>query len=132
MIPQLKSIFNKNQWVQIQNWVNGRLTLKQNVFDDSNTATGTTSVTINAKSGVATFTASIAKAGGLNNFTIFNTQILPTSIVSYGLSYSPQETEQPLIMSYACATGEVSFYLVNYSPDWDADLDKVINFQILN
>ena len=112
-------------------YVDNGLATKQDIFDDSNTATGTTIVVINATSGVATFTASVPKASS-NEFSIFNTQVLSTSRISYGLSYTPVETEQCMIMSYYCVEGSVTFVLINNSPDWDADLNKVIDFQILN
>jgi hypothetical protein len=131
MIPQLKSIFNKNQWVQIQNWVNSKLTLKQDKFNASNTATGSTIVTINAKSGVATFTAGVERGANFTLFIISNSLITTSSIVRVGLSYAPNDTETCQISSYECNNGSISLFMTNFS-GVDAQLPKVIDFQILN
>jgi hypothetical protein len=131
MIPQLKSIFNKNQWVQIQNWVNSKLTLKQDKFNASNTATGSTIVTINAKSGVATFTANVLQSTTPTVFTISNSFITPSSKIRFELSYSPFTEEVCAIAAYLTTLGSVSIYITNYSFS-DAGEPKVISFQILN
>jgi hypothetical protein len=53
-----------------------------NAFNGANTATGTTSVTINATSGVATFTVYCAEAPNLTTYLINNLLITENSIVS--------------------------------------------------
>jgi len=131
MIPQLKSIFNKNQWVQIQNWVNGRLTLKQDKFNESNTATGGSSVTINATSGIATFTSIVSQDTAPTPFTINNSLVTTSSVIRAGLSYSPQGDEICGIASVVAGSGVIYIYLTNYSTI-DAAEDKIINFQIIN
>jgi hypothetical protein len=131
MIPQLKSIFNKNQWVQIQNWVNSKLTLKQDKFNASNTATGSISVTINAKSGVAIFTAEVTQSEEFTSFIIMNSLITTSSIVRVGLSYIPNDTETCQISSYGCNNGSISLFMTNFS-GVDAQQPKIVDFQILN
>lgn len=131
MIPQLKSIFNKNQWVQIQNWVNGRLSLKQNIFDASNTASGTTSVTINATSGVATFTTVIPYESTAS-LVINNTNITTDSIVQ--LSLKSNSTGAPTITKYSTSSGVLAINVLNVA-DGNGDPtddDLIISFQILS
>jgi hypothetical protein len=53
-----------------------------NAFNAANTATGTTSVTINAKSGVATFTQGCPVAPDFTQYIINNSLVDDTSIVS--------------------------------------------------
>ena len=53
-----------------------------NAFNAANTASGTDTVTINATSGVATFTDGCATAPDITIYTIINSLITNTSIVS--------------------------------------------------
>lgn len=128
MIPSLKSIFNFNQWKQVQQWVNNKLTLKQDIFNANNTATGTTSVTINAKSGVATFT-SIIPAGSGAIFIINNNQVTVNSLVFFSIKNSSDG--EPYISYYNTGSGTISIAVPN--PSGDATSDPLqIAFQILN
>ena len=54
---------------------------KLDKFNEANTASGATSVTINAKSGVATFSTACASSPSFTLYTINNNQITPSSIV---------------------------------------------------
>ena len=56
--------------------------LKASKFNGANTATGATSVTINAKSGVAIFTQGCATAPDVTQYAINNSLITVNSIVS--------------------------------------------------
>jgi len=129
MIPQLKSIFNKNQWVQIQNWVNGRLSLKTDKFDANNTASGASSVTLNTTSGVAVFTSSIPVSDFLS-FELNNTNISSTSILSLDLAYNDEGT--PIIAYYSCSSNKVFITIANINPTDVTNGNLSVSFQILN
>lgn len=130
MIPTLKSIFNFNQWKQVQQWVNNKLTLKQDIFNANNTATSATSVTINAKSGVATFSGIIL--GNLySTFTINNNLVTASSIVSLHLKYNYSGDGLPALMAYNTSSNVISVYVQNISPDQTTEQIEVA-FQILN
>lgn len=133
MIPTLKSIFNFNQWKQVQQWVNNKLTLKQDIFNANNTATGTTSVTINAKSGVATFTATVEifQDQPFSVFTINNNLVTSSTKLFHSLSYDPAGDESCQISFYACSSNTISFYLTNFSSQ-STNNPFQISFQILN
>ena len=129
MIPQLKSIFNKNQWVQIQNWVNGRLSLKTDKFDANNTASGASSVTINAISGVANFTNTISPSD-FGTFTINNSNIKSSSVLSLGLIYNGEG--MPIIAYYTCTNGSAFIAITNVNTTDDVNGVLSVTFQILN
>ena len=133
MIPQLKSIFNKNQWVQIQNWVNGRLSLKTDKFDANNTASGVSVVTLNTTSGIVTFTGSvdIFTNNPFTGFTVNNNKITTNTKIFHSLSYDSQNDGMCQISSYVCFNGSVVFYLTNFTNE-SCDEPKIISFQILN
>lgn len=131
MIPTLKSIFNFNQWKQVQQWVNNKLTLKQDIFNANNTATGVSTVTINAKSGVATFTSTIIYNESLD-FTINNNLVTDSSIIS--LNLKSQSTGSPTISKYSTTNGIISIRVLNAndSNGDNTDDNLIISFQILN
>lgn len=133
MIPTLKSIFNFNQWKQVQQWVNNKLTLKQDIFNANNTATGATSVTINAKSGVATFTGTVPKfsVSPFTSLVINNNLVTSNSKILYSLSYNPSGDEMCQISSYVCNNGSIDFYFTNFTDDPCGE-NKIVSFQILN
>jgi hypothetical protein len=106
-------------------------TLFAEKFDASNTSTGTTSVTINAKSGVATFTASVGADTSPTSFTINNTSITASSKINLNLSYFPSGDEMCAISAYKASNGSVLIYFTNYSAV-NADEPKIVSFQILN
>lgn len=114
-----------------KSYVDNGLTTKQNAFDDSNTATGTTSVTINATSGVATFTATVGADTAPTSFTLTNSNITASSRIRFGLSYSPSGDEMCAIAAYIPLSGSALIYFTNYSTV-DAAEPKVVDFQILN
>lgn len=149
MIPTLKSIFNFNQWKQVQQWVNNKLTLyptttvlnnelatKQDVFDDSNVETGTDRVTINAKSGVAIFTDSIG-GNNVKLFGIVNDTVTSNSIVRYSLKISGGGVGIPVIVFYNTTTttfpfnSNIQFFVYNLDSNPSTTTLR-ISFEILN
>ena len=114
-----------------ESYVTSAVATKQNKFNAANTASGTTSVTINATSGVATFTESIPTSNEFTTFTINNSSVSTGYKIFYSLEYNPNDAEFCNIASYYCGSGVITFYVTNTSGQ-SADQPKVISFQILN
>lgn len=129
MIPTLKSIFNFNQWKQVQQWVNNKLTLKQDIFNANNTATGATSVTINAKSGVATFTTSVPSSPSVRDYQINNNQVTSSSIVSINM-FTDADDSFATIVGVSVGNGIIVIN-INDGGVGNASAPKIA-FQILN
>jgi hypothetical protein len=99
-----------------------------NAFNGANTATGTTSVTINAKSGVATFTEPCAIAPNFSQYGINNSLVNINSIVSVNLQ-SDSPGVFPSLVSVYCDNGSILIAvsdLLNYGNG-----APIISFQIL-
>jgi hypothetical protein len=138
MIPQLKSIFNQNQLTSLIKYptvtaVNTGLATKQNLFDYSGSATGTSSVTINdKKGGVARFTRVIPPVDyrilTLNsNFILSTSKIIPVLVYS-GAGF-------PVILSQSVIAGTVDFIVANLDVDGSGgastDAPMSIEYQIV-
>lgn len=95
------------------------------------TATGAISVTINATSGVATFTTVIPYENAVS-LVINNTNITTDSIVQ--LSLKSDSTGAPTITKYSTSSGVLSINVLNVADgNGDpTDADLIISFQILN
>jgi hypothetical protein len=90
----------------------------------ANTATGTTSVTIDAESGVAIFTGSINHNASAN-FTIQNSEIEAGDCIAYGLEY--KGNGYPSILHYEIDNDGVKFHVANLkvgggTPDTNSDI----------
>jgi len=83
---------------------------KINKLNIANTATGTTSVTINAESGVAIFTDTINHNASAN-FTIQNSEIEAGDCIAYGLEYSGDG--YPSILHYVITGGVITLHIAN-------------------
>ncbi len=77
-----------------------------------NTDTGANSATINEKSGLAVFTDTIT-SGTVKTFTIYNSLITTSSLLSFGLQYNGTLTAAPVQFSYYPIGGAVSVYVKN-------------------
>jgi len=132
MIPTLKSIFNFNQWKQVQQWVNNKLTLKQDIFNPNNTASGEFNVTLNAKSGIVTFTGEVVQNDNPIYFTISNNLVTSNTKLFYSMYYSPNDTEVLFLLNYICSSGQISFQMFCLDGFGSAQQEKIISFQILN
>lgn len=130
MIPTLKSIFNFNQWKQVQQWVNNKLTLKQDIFNANNTATGGTSVTINAKSGVATFTSPIS-GNSISGFTINNNLVTTSTLLLISITTDYAGDGTPYYLGYQSFSGNFIVDIENISSS-DTNNPIIVAFQILN
>jgi hypothetical protein len=107
------------------------LATKQDKFNASNTATGSTSVTINAKSGVARFTQRIPY-GEAVDLNITNSLVTNSSIIVFSLKSN--STGCPTISKYATSVGTIGVRILNAVDGGgeQTDDDLIVAFQILN
>lgn len=100
-------------------------------FVPTNTATGASSVTINATSGVAVFTSSLGM-GSQNSYTINNNLVSSGTYVS--LSLKTSSTGVPMIAGYYTTSGVINIRVYNADDgSGDAtDADWYISFELLN
>lgn len=88
------------------------LTLKKKFLDTSNAATGDIVVTLNTINGLATFTTVV---GGTSvvAYTVLNSNITATSIVSYSLKCENTINTRVSVLSYVTSSGVLVFYIHN-------------------
>jgi hypothetical protein len=97
---------------------------RQPNYDLLNIATGVASVTINATSGVATFTQIITKKTSAN-FQINNSTIAVGDFVEFSLQYTG--AGYPLIMHYQTLSNRIIFHIANIAVDGGAGTDTTTN-----
>jgi hypothetical protein len=93
-------------------------------YNLGNTASGTTSVTINATSGVATFTQVLARKTSAN-FQVDNTSIAAGNFVEFSLQYNG--AGYPLIMHYQTISNRIIFHIANIAVDGGSGIDTNAN-----
>jgi hypothetical protein len=103
-----KAITDANEYTDQQ------IATRQLEYDLNNTATGTTTVTINATSGVATFTQTLSAKSNIY-FDINNTQIQTNSLLECNLFYNGAGF--PIIMHYRTETNKIRFHIGNIAVD---------------
>jgi hypothetical protein len=99
-----------------------------NAFNAANTATGTDTVTINAKSGVAVFTDPCAAAPDLTGYGINNSLVTSNSIVSVNVQ-SDYDGGYCSLVSVTCVTGAIRISVNDGFTD--SATSPKISFQIL-
>lgn len=99
-------------------------------FDATNTATGSTSVTLNTTSGVIIFTSPVI-SGTPMQYTLNNSKATINSVVMYSLSYENASDENIIPLGYTASNGAISFFIGLYN-GFTSEPRVVINFQILN
>jgi len=124
----LKQPITQNILVDISNMIANAFARLPLGIDSTNTATGTNSVTIDGSSGVATFTT--ATSNGITEYTIYNSDSVSGTIVSYGLQYDGTQTSRPTILNYKTSTAGSIIFRVGALGVSDANL--VIQFKIEN
>jgi len=120
-----------NQDAATKIYVDSLLTGFQTEYNLENTATGTTSVTINDTSGVATFTQILGKKANAY-YDINNTSIEAGDFIECNLQYNG--AGYPLIMHYRTDNaGKISIHLANPAVDGgsgtDTNADLVVTFR---
>jgi len=96
-------------------------------YNLGNTASGTTSVTINATSGVATFTQVLARKTSAN-FQVDNTSIAAGNFVEFSLQYTG--AGYPLIMHYQTISNRIIFHIANIAVDGGSGTDTNANLVV--
>jgi hypothetical protein len=101
-----------------------QIATRQPNYDLINTGSGATSVTINATSGVATFTQILTRKTSAN-FQINNSTIAVGDFVEFSLQYTG--AGYPLIMHYQTLLGRIIFHIANPAVDGGAGTDTTTN-----
>ena len=99
----------------------------QNEYNLENTASGTTSVTINATSGVATFTQVLTKKNNVY-YSINNTSIEAGDFVEFNLQY--EGAGYPIIMHYSTIASRIRLHIGNIAVDGGAGTDTNANLVV--
>jgi hypothetical protein len=119
-----------NQDAATKIYVDSLSTGFQTEYNLENTATGTTSVTINATSGVATFTQVLTRKTNAN-FDINNTQIEAGDFIECHLFYTGAGF--PILMHYQTISDRIRIHLGNPAIDGgsgtDTNADLVVTFR---
>ncbi len=114
--------------------MNSFLNYMRNIFiptlNTSNAASGVGTVTINAKSGMATF-EDVINAGATSDLIISSTFIEAGQAVNVQLYYPNNTGEEPIIIGIVVASGSVTITVKNYGLSNTSD-DLVISFQIVS
>jgi hypothetical protein len=109
-------------------YVDTAVSPKQNEYDLSNTATGTTNVSIDATSGIGIFTQPVIRKTSAF-FDINNTFVeAGETKVEYGLEYEGRGF--PLIMHYEILPNRLRFHVANIAVDGGSGTDTDSNLQI--
>jgi hypothetical protein len=98
----------------------------------ANTASGNDSVTINAESGIATFTRPITH-NDVHNFTINNNTISATDVVETKLSYNG--VGYPAILHCTCTANTITIHMANLKVGGGSDntnANLVVSFLKVN
>jgi hypothetical protein len=116
-----------NQDAATKIYVDSLSTGFQTEYNLENTATGTTSVSINATSGVATFTQTLAKKSNAN-YQINNSTIAADDFIECHLFYTG--AGYPLIMHYSTIAGRIILHIGNIAVDGGAGIDTNANLVV--
>jgi hypothetical protein len=126
-LTNLKSPFSTSQWDSIKNYISNQITAR---FNPSNTESGTSSVEINATSGVAVFDDLIEPNRSVI-FTINNTSAKEDSILWVSLRYNNGTGDgKPLITNYWTSAQSIQVEVYNVDTNNTAN-NMSIAFQIV-
>ena len=99
----------------------------QTNYDLGNVASGTSAVTINATSGVATFTQVLTRKTSAN-YNINNTSIALDDKIEFSLSYTG--AGYPLIMHYSTIANRIILHIANVAVDGGSGVDTNANLVV--
>jgi hypothetical protein len=119
----LENIIPENTWAAIKNYITNAITTKTKV-DVSNSATGSTSVTVNGVSGRAIFTNSILP-NGISTFTIQNSEAANYSSIFLSLKYDIASNGNPILVYYSLSGTNISIKIYNLT-DLNSTNDSII------
>ncbi len=127
-LTNLKSPFSTSQWDSIKNYITNQITAR---FNPSNTASSTTSLTLEGTSGVAVFDDIIAADRSVI-LTINNTSITTGSILWVSLKYDNGGSGgKPTITNYWTQNEIIYIEVYNLDDTNDTATDISIAFQII-
>lgn len=127
-LPTLKSIFNTNQITAITNLIKNFIPR----FNPSNAASALNTVTINATSGIATFTMGVAPLQ-TEYVTINNTYFKAAQKINPELAFQGSDgggAGNLILCGYDPSDGQYSFAIYNSDPDIGTGAPFTISFQI--
>ena len=99
----------------------------QTNYDLGNVASGTSAVTINATSGVATFTQALTRKTSAS-YNINNTSIEAGDFIEYSLQY--EGAGYPLIMHYSTIANRIILHIANFAVDGGSGVDTNANLVV--
>jgi hypothetical protein len=99
----------------------------QTEYNLGNTASGTTAVTINATSGVATFTQVLTRKTSAY-YEINNTQIEAGDFIEYSLQY--EGAGYPVMMHYRTIASRIRIHIANIAVDGGSGIDTNANLVV--
>ena len=108
-------------------YADSQLETKQDDYNLGNTATGTTSVSINATSGVATFTQILGKKSNAY-YDINNTEIEAGDFIECHLFYTGAGF--PIIMHYQTISNRIRLHIGNVAVDGGSGTDTNANLVV--
>ena len=113
-----------NQDAATKIYVDGLVSGFQGEYNLENVASGASAVTINATSGVATFTEVVVRRTSAN-FQVNNTSIAAGDFVEFSLQYTG--AGYPLIMHYQTLSNRIIFHIANIAVDGLLGIDTNAN-----
>lgn len=128
MTLTLKNIIPASTWATIQAYFNN---LYVTIFNNGSAASGSSSVELNAKSGILEFSATCS-AGATLDLVLTNSYVSPTTPLWYSLGYDTADDGLPEILFITKGNGTVIFRIYNQSPADATNGNIKIDFQIMN
>jgi hypothetical protein len=101
------------------------------VFNPANVSSGLSPRFINATSGVATFTNTLA-SGAVSTFELSNTLAITSSVIQYSVKYINPNQEIPIVSSYSIPSNGLIRFNVNNAGSQATSNPIEIAFTILN
>lgn len=144
----LKSIIPSNIWTSIQSYVstaaaailpsqtsnsgkylttNGTSVSWANLIDIASVASGVSSATLNASSGVLTFSGTISSQS-ISYFTLSNNTISVDSAVIWSIDYTSSSNGIPIQASVEVSDDQIKFGVYNADPSLSTNANIVIYF----
>jgi hypothetical protein len=140
-LTNLKAPLSKTLWDTIKNYVLTQIALADAAIDTllatkidktiiTNAATGAESVTINAKSGIATFTTNI-NSETEQIYSIKSSFVNASSVIFLSLRYTPAAGE-PTILHYKIEGDDIIIHIKNIDTSNATAGNIIVNFLITN
>jgi hypothetical protein len=126
VISDLSSPSDDND-ASTKKYTDAEVATRQLEYNLANTATGASAVTINATSGVATFTQVLTRKTSAN-YNINNTSIALDDKIEFSLYYTG--AGYPLIMHYSTIANRIILHIANVAVDGGSGVDTNANLVV--